>query len=76
VYALAGPQEITTEAVEVVAQSTRDSIIHAFDPLLQLMIDLSLPIAGIMITGGCLLIMIGHLIIGFRSMCILFHSNA
>ena len=64
-YVLAGPQEITTEAVEVVAQSTRDSIIHAFDPLLQLMIDLSLPIAGIMITGGCLLIMIGQKEKGF-----------
>jgi hypothetical protein len=58
-YVLAGPQEITNEAVEVVAQSTKDSIVHAFDPLLQLMIDLSLPIAGMMITGGCLLILIG-----------------
>jgi hypothetical protein len=58
-YALAGPQEITNEAVEVVAQSTKDSIVRAFNPLLELMIDLSLPIAGVMLTGGCLLILIG-----------------
>lgn len=31
-YALAGPQEVAPEVVEVVAQSTRDSIVHAFDP--------------------------------------------
>jgi hypothetical protein len=58
-YALAGPQEAAPEVVEVVAQSTKDSIVRAFDPLLELMIELSLPIAGLMITGGCLLILIG-----------------
>lgn len=54
-YALAD----TVKAVPVVAQETKESVIHAFDPLLELMVDLSLPIAGIMLTGGALLILIG-----------------
>lgn len=55
----------TQESVPVVAEVTKDSIIHAFDPLIDLMIDLALPIAGVMITGGALLIMIGQKDKGF-----------
>ena len=53
--------------LEVVAvpEATKQSILHAFDPLIDLMIDLALPIAGVMITGGALLIMIGQKDKGF-----------
>lgn len=55
------------EVIEVgaVPEATKQSILHAFDPLIELMIDLALPIAGIMITGGALLIMIGQKDKGF-----------
>lgn len=49
----------TTQSVPVVAEATKQSIIHAFDPLIELMTDLALPISAIMITGGALLILIG-----------------
>lgn len=53
------------QSVPVVANATKDNIIHAFDPLINLMIDLALPIAGVMLTGGALLIMIGQKEKGF-----------
>ncbi|MCU9614058.1 hypothetical protein OEV98_10855 [Caldibacillus lycopersici] len=49
----------------VVASTTKESIIHAFDPLIDLMISVALPIAGIMITGGALMIMLGQKDKGF-----------
>ncbi|MBB6446425.1 hypothetical protein [Bacillus benzoevorans] len=52
-------------AAEAVPAATKDSIIHAFDPLIDLMISLALPIAGVMITGGALLILIGQKEKGF-----------
>lgn len=56
------------EVVEVatVPQATKESILHAFDPLIDLMIDLALPIAGVMITGGALMILIGQKDKGFQ----------
>lgn len=39
--------------------STIELIKSAFDPLIHLLITLSYPIAGVMIAGGCLFIMIG-----------------
>lgn len=52
-------------AESAIPASTKSAIIHAFDPLIELMIDLSLPIAGIMLTGGALMIMIGQKDKGF-----------
>lgn len=46
-------------AVPVMAADTKAKIIHALDPLINLIISLSYPIAGVMIAGGCLMIMIG-----------------
>lgn len=45
--------------VGVISDQVKGKIIHAFDPLVDLMVSLSLPIAGVMLTGGALLIMIG-----------------
>ena len=54
--------------VAAVPETTKQSILHAFDPLIDLMIDLALSIAGVMITGGALLIMIGQKDKGFSLM--------
>lgn len=48
------------EAVPVIADATKNKILHAFDPLIHLIQSLSYPIAGVMIAGGCLFIMVGH----------------
>jgi hypothetical protein len=52
--------------VGAIAGSVTEKIIHAFDPLIELMVSLSLPIAGVMLTGGALMIMIGQKEMGFR----------
>lgn len=46
-------------AAETVDMATKESVIHAFDPLLELMVDLALPISGVILTSGALLILIG-----------------
>lgn len=56
---------IQQEAVPVMAAATTDKVMHAFDPLLDLMVSISFPIAGIMLTGGALLLMIGQKERGF-----------
>lgn len=55
-------------AQEAVPVAAMDTIAHAFDPLIDLMVGLSLPIAGVMITGGALLIMIGQKDYGYKLM--------
>ncbi|WP_181349376.1 hypothetical protein [Thalassobacillus sp. CUG 92003] len=42
-----------------VGDAIRTQITNAFDPIIDVMIALSLPIAGVMVTGGALLVMIG-----------------
>ncbi|KIO60266.1 hypothetical protein B4065_0192 [Caldibacillus thermoamylovorans] len=42
-----------------VEETTKQAVIHAFDPLLELMVDLALPISGVILTSGALLILIG-----------------
>lgn len=41
-----------------VGDALKSKIIHAFDPLIDLIVTLSYPIAGVMIAGGCLMIMV------------------
>jgi len=40
-------------------ETTKQAVIHAFDPLLELMVDLALPISGVILTSDALLILIG-----------------
>jgi hypothetical protein len=56
------------QVVEVVAipDAAKEKIIHAFDPLTDLIMSLSLPVAGIMLTGGALMIMIGRKDAGYK----------
>ncbi len=63
--------QLTTKsafAAEAVPATTMDTIAHAFDPLIDLMVGVSLPIAGVMLTGGALMIMIGQKEIGYKLM--------
>lgn len=55
-------QVVTPEALPVAALSdaVRSKIIHAFDPLIEVVKALSYPIAAVMITAGCLFIMVGN----------------
>jgi hypothetical protein len=45
--------------VNGISDAVKERIVHAFDPLVDLMVALSLPIAGVMITGGALMSMVG-----------------
>ena len=60
--------EATAQAIPAgaISGALTGKIIHAFDPLIELMVSISLPIAGVMLTGGALLIMIGQKDMGFR----------
>lgn len=57
------PQVIEVGAIP---EAAKEKIIHAFDPLTDLMVSLSLPIAGIMLTGGALMVMIGQKEAGYK----------
>ncbi|WP_309121512.1 hypothetical protein [Paenibacillus sp.] len=48
------------EAIPVIGGALKGKIMHAFDPLIDLIVSLSYPVAGVMIAGGCLFIMVGN----------------
>lgn len=52
--------------VGAIPDGMKEKIVHAFDPLVELMVGLSVPIAGVMITGGALMVMIGQKDLGFK----------
>jgi len=54
------PAATAVMAAAAVPVAVKERILHAFDPLIDLAISLSYPIAGVMIAGGCLFIMIGN----------------
>jgi hypothetical protein len=53
-------QPVVDMAVPVLGSATKGTILHAFDPLIDLIQALAYPIAGVMIAGGCLFIMVGN----------------
>jgi hypothetical protein len=53
----AQPDVVSAFAISDVAKNT---LLHAFDPLIGLIQSLAYPIAGVMIAGGCLFIMVGN----------------
>lgn len=59
--AFAAGNSATVEAVPAgaISDAIKSRIMNAFDPLVELMISLSYPIAGVMLAGGSLAIMIG-----------------
>lgn len=46
-------------ATPAFAASPQQTIMHAFDPLIDMIQSLAYPIAGVMLAGGCLYIMCG-----------------
>lgn len=47
-------------ATNAIPADVKMKVIHAFDPLVNLMVDLSIPISSVMIAGAALMIMIGQ----------------
>jgi hypothetical protein len=60
------PASAAAVPVGLMSDTVKAKIIHAFDPLVDLMVSLSLPIAGVMLTGGALMIMIGRKEPGYK----------
>ncbi|MFH5181178.1 hypothetical protein ACHHV8_36765 [Paenibacillus sp. TAB 01] len=59
-HGLEEPAPAPVMIAAAVPAAVKERILHAFDPLIDLAISLSYPIAGVMIAGGCLFIMIGN----------------
>lgn len=60
VFASDGGGVVLGEAVTAsISADAKAKIIHAFDPLMDLMVALSLPLAGVILTGGCLMMLVG-----------------
>jgi hypothetical protein len=55
--AMAAPAVETTMGIP---DGIKETILHSFDPLIDLIQALAYPIAGVMIAGGCLFIMVGN----------------
>lgn len=51
---------VTTTATNLVAGTTLQILAHALDPVTQILVAISLPIASIVIIGGCFFFMFGQ----------------
>lgn len=61
-FAMAATTDMNGVAIEAsgaVSGAVKEQIIHAFDPLVDLMMSLSLPIASVIITGAALITLMG-----------------
>jgi Type IV secretion system pilin len=56
--AMAATGDVVAVPVAGIPDAVKEKIIHAFDPLVDLMLSLSAPIAGVMITGGALMVLV------------------
>lgn len=59
---------VTGPAVAVAGETTKQTIMHAFDPLVQMITTISYPVAAVMITGSALMIMLGMKEKGYSTM--------
>lgn len=57
--ALAAGNEPQVIAVNAIGDTVKQQVITAFDPLVDLMMAISLPVASVIITGAALMILIG-----------------
>ena len=57
--AIESPEGLAVPVAGAVSGAVKEQIVHAFDPLVELMMALSLPIASVIITGAALMILIG-----------------
>jgi hypothetical protein len=59
VKAYASSAPVDAVAAMGVPDAVKSKILHAFDPLIDLIVALSYPVAGVIIAGGCLFILCG-----------------
>lgn len=53
-------ESIATSATQVVAGTTLQVLAHALDPLTQILVAISLPVASVVMIGGCFFFMFGQ----------------
>lgn len=53
-------ETLEPQVMPAMSDGIKQNILHAFDPLIDLIVTLAYPIAGVMIAGGCLFIMCGN----------------
>lgn len=53
-------ESVTASATQVVAGTTLQLLAHALDPLTQILVAISLPVASIVMIGGCFFFMFGQ----------------
>ncbi|KMY49263.1 hypothetical protein [Peribacillus loiseleuriae] len=54
-----GPEAITVGATQYIGEKTLETIAHALDPLVDLMVALSFPVCSVIIVGACFFFMLG-----------------
>ncbi|MFJ7681143.1 hypothetical protein [Peribacillus butanolivorans] len=59
---------IETVPVGAISGAITSQVIHAFDPLVELMVSLSLPIASVILTGAALMVMLNQKERGYSMM--------
>lgn len=55
----ATPEAIPVSATKVIGEKTLETIAHALDPLIDLLVALSFPVCSIIIVGSCFFFMLG-----------------
>ncbi|GED35017.1 hypothetical protein P9G84_32100 [Brevibacillus centrosporus] len=53
-------ESVTATATQVVAGTTLQILAHALDPVTQILVAISLPVASIVLIGGCFFFMFGQ----------------
>lgn len=55
-----GTQAITVTASQVVGETATRTLAHALDPLIDILVAISLPVASVVMVGGCFFFMLGN----------------
>lgn len=51
---------VPVTATQAIGEKTTQIIAHALDPVIQLLVAMSLPVAGVVMVGGCFFFMFGN----------------
>lgn len=55
-----GPEAVTVGATQFIGEKSLEVIAHALDPVVQLLVALSFPVASVIIVGSCFFFMFGN----------------
>ncbi|MGG1679877.1 hypothetical protein ACIFOT_29785 [Neobacillus sp. NRS-1170] len=55
-----GTQAVTVGASAVVGETATRTLAHALDPLIDILVAISLPVASVVMVGGCFFFMLGN----------------